>query len=56
MTTVNFYDSTATKIIRTRTYGDAALARRAIRRAQRRGQIAGMAGIRTAHDQPTCHH
>ena len=54
--TVNYYDSTATKIVRTRAYADQKLAWAAIRRAQKRGQIALFAGVRKASDPPTCHH
>ena len=55
-TTVNYYDATGTKIVRTRAYSTRELAWAAIKRAQKRGQIAAFAGTRTAQDQPTVHH
>lgn len=54
--TVHYYDTTATKIMCTRTYPSRRLAMAAMRRAAKRGQIAGIAGKRTTSDQPTCHH
>ena len=53
---VNFYNTNGTEIVRTRTYTTRQGAARAIRRAAERGQIAAMAGRRTANDSPTCHH
>lgn len=54
--TVHFYDPTGREIVRTRIYRTADLAWAAIKRAQKRGQIAGYAGKRTINDPPTCHH
>lgn len=53
---VHYYADDASTIVRTRTYGSASLAAAAIKRAQKRGQIAAYAGTRTASDPPTCHH
>jgi hypothetical protein len=56
MLTVNYYDAKGVVIVRTRTYSTKRLARDAIARAEKRRQICGYAGKRTAHDSPTCHH
>ena len=55
-TVVNFYDSTGSKIIRTRIYETRAKAWAAIVRAQKSRQIAGFAAVRTSSDQPSVHH
>lgn len=56
MATVHYYDHTATRIVRTRTYRTLAGARRAMERARKRGTVSALAGRRSANDQPTCHH
>jgi len=56
MTTVHFYDATGTRIVRTVSYRSPALARAALRRAAKRGQIAAYAHTRQASDPPTVHH
>ena len=53
---VHYYDSTASRIVRSREYASLRLARAALARAAKRHQIAGFAGERTADDPPTCHH
>lgn len=55
-TTVLYYDSTATCIVREHTYSTRTAADRAMRRAAKRHQIAAIAGRRTSTDAPTCHH
>jgi hypothetical protein len=45
---VHYYDSTASRIVRSREYASLRLARAAMARAAKRHQIAGIAGERTA--------
>lgn len=56
MITIHYYDGTGTRIVRTHSYASRALARAALRCAAKRGQIAAIAGTRTAIDPPTAHH
>jgi hypothetical protein len=53
--TIHYYDSTARKIVRTRSYATRALAQAALRRAAKRRQIAIYAGLREATNPPTTH-
>ena len=54
--TIHYYDSTGTRIVRTRGYATRAYANAALKRAAKRGQIAAVAGTRAANDPPTVHH
>lgn len=54
--TVHYYDSSATRIVRTRSYSTPELARRAMARAAKRRQVCAIGRTRTASSQPTCHH
>lgn len=56
MTKVNFYNCDGSRIVRTRTYANRVKACAAIKRAQKKRQIAAFAASRIATDQPTCHH
>jgi len=56
MTKVNFYNRDGSEIVRTRSYENRAKAWAAIKRAQKKHQIAAIAAVRAAHDQPTTHH
>lgn len=56
MTTVLFYNATATTVVRQRMYRSRRQADAAIRRASIRGQVAATAHIRTSEDPPTEHH
>jgi outer membrane lipoprotein SlyB len=55
-TIVNYYDSSATRIVRSREYPTIRHARRAMARAAKRHVIAALAGTRLASDPPTVHH
>lgn len=54
-TTVNYYDSTATRIVRIHTYERRDAADRAMARARAKGQSSAIAGRRTVLDPPTTH-
>jgi hypothetical protein len=55
-TIVNYYDPSATRIVRSREYPSFSHARRAMARAAKRHVIAALAGTRLAIDPPTVHH